>query len=169
LPQPLSCPSKLGYHRPAQKEHCIVADDNQGWLKFDFYPSGAELIRQGSKTGSLIVLKEGEIEVLRDGKFVASTRQPGAIFGEMGVLLDRPASASVRAVTDVQLYVIEDALTVLEQHPSWLLQIARLLAQRVNATTAQLVALKQQENDEDNSDILVLPTNVFSTWGDPQI
>ena len=146
-----------------------MADDSQGWLKFDFYPAGAELIRQGSKTGRLIVLKEGEVEVLRDGKFVASTHQPGAIFGEMGVLLDRPASASVRALTDVQIYVIDEALTVLEQHPSWLLQIARLLAQRVNATTAQLVALKQQENDEDNSDILVLPTNVFSTWADPQI
>ena len=144
-----------------------MADET--WLKFDFYPAGAELIRQGTKTGSLIVLKEGEIEVLRDGKFVACTRQPGAIFGEMGVLLDRPASASVRALTDVQLYVIDDAPTVLEKHPSWLLQIARLLAQRVNATTAQLVALKQQENDEDNSDILVLPTNVFSTWADPQI
>ena len=102
-----------------------MADET--WLKFDFYPAGAELIRQGTKPGSLIVLKEGEIEVLRDGKFVASTHQPGAIFGEMGVLLDRPASASVRALTDVQLYVIDDALTVLEQHPSWLLQIARLL------------------------------------------
>ena len=144
-----------------------MADET--WLKFDFYPAGAELIRQGTKPGTLIVLKEGEIEVLRDGKFVASTHQPGAIFGEMGVLLDRPASATVRALTDVQLYVIDDALTVLEQHPAWLLQIARLLAQRVNATTAQLVALKQAENDEDNSDILVLPTNVFSTWADPQI
>jgi CRP-like cAMP-binding protein len=160
---------KLGYHR-AKQGSIAVADDTRGWLKFDFYPAGAELIRQGSgRSGSLFVLKEGEVEVMRDGKFVASTRQPGAIFGEMSVLLDKPHSASVRALTDVQLYVIDDALTVLEQHPSWLLQIARLLAQRVNATTAQLVSLKQQENDEDNSDILVLPTNVFSTWADPQI
>lgn len=143
--------------------------ETQDWLKFDFYPAGAELIQQGGKSGSLIVLKEGEVEVLRDGKFVATTRQPGAIFGEMSILLGRPHSATVRALTDVQLYVIEDALTVLEQHPSWLLQIARLMAQRVNATTAQLVAMKQQENDEDNSDILVLPTNMFATWSDPAI
>jgi CRP-like cAMP-binding protein len=73
----------------------------------------------------------------------------------------------VRAVTDVQLYVINDALNVLEAHPSWLLQIARLLAQRVNSTTAQLVALKSREDAED--DVLVLPTNVFSSWADPQI
>ena len=143
--------------------------ETEGWLKFDFYPAGAELIQQGGKSGSLLVLKEGEVEVLRDGRFVSATHQPGAIFGEMSVLLDRPHSATVRALTDVQLYVIEDALAVLERHPSWLLQIARLLAQRVNVTTAQLVALKQQESEEDNSDILVLPTNVFASWADPQI
>ena len=142
--------------------------DTQGWLKFDFYPAGAELIRQGGRTGSLIVLKEGEVEVLRDGRFVSSIRQPGAIFGEMSVLLDRPHTATVRAVTDVQLYVIADALTVLEAHPAWLLQIARLLAQRVNATTAQLITLKHEQTIEEE-DVLVLPSAVFSSWGDPQI
>ena len=142
--------------------------DNQGWLKFDFYPAGAELIRQGGRTGSLIVLKEGEVEVLRDGRFVSSIRQPGAIFGEMSVLLDRPHSATVRAVTDVQLYVIADALNVLEAHPAWLLQIARLLAQRVNTTTAQLVTLKQEQLEAEE-DVLVLPSAVFSSWADPQV
>lgn len=142
--------------------------DTQGWLKFDFYPAGAELIRQGGRTGGLIVLKEGEVEVLRDGKFVSSISQPGAIFGEMSVLLDRPHTATVRAVTDVQLYVIADALTVLEAHPAWLLQIARLLAQRVNATTAQLITLRHEQQIEEE-DVLVLPSAVFSSWGDPQI
>lgn len=143
--------------------------DQQEWLRFDFFPAGSELITQGGNAaGSLMVLKEGEVEVLRDGKFVSTIRQPGAIFGEMSVLLDRPHSATVRAVTEVQLYVIDDALRVLEAHPAWLLQIARLLAQRVNATTAQLVALKSKP-DEDDDDVLVLPTNVFSSWTDPQI
>jgi CRP-like cAMP-binding protein len=142
---------------------------DQDWLRFDFFPAGSELITQGRTAGgSLMVLKEGEVEVIRDGNFVSTIKQPGAIFGEMSVLLERPHSASVRAVTDVQLYVIDDALRVLEAHPAWLLQIARLLAQRVNATTAQLVALKQKEADAED-DILVLPTNVFSSWADPQI
>ena len=84
------------------------------------------------------------------------------------MLLDRPHSATVRAVTDVQLYVIDNAVAVLEAHPSWLLQIARLLAQRVNATTAQLVALKQQAGAEED-DVLILPTSVYSNWSDPQV
>lgn len=143
------------------------ADGTEDWLQFDYFPAGAELIAQGGRTGSLIVLKEGEVEVLRDGKFVSAVRQPGAIFGEMSVLLDRPHSATVRALTDVQVFVIADALKVLEARPSWLLQIARLLAQRVNATTAQLVALKQKQSEDD--DVIVLPGNVFASWSDPQI
>ncbi len=142
---------------------------DQDWLRFDYYPAGSELITQGRNAGgSLMVLREGEVEVIRDGRFVSTIRQPGAIFGEMSVLLERPHSATVRALTEVQVYVIDDALRVLEAHPAWLLQIARLLAQRVNTTTAQLVALRQKEA-ESEEDILVLPTNVLSSWADPQV
>jgi len=149
----------------------MAVSEQQDWLRFDFFPAGAELIVQGNPAeGGIMVLKEGEVEVLRDGRFVSTIRQPGAIFGEMSVLLDRPHSATVRAVTDVQLYVIDDALNVLEKHPAWLLQIARLLAQRVNSTTAQLVALKQQKQAQDeDGEVMVLPSNVFASWSDPQI
>jgi CRP/FNR family transcriptional regulator, cyclic AMP receptor protein len=141
----------------------------QSWLRFDYFPAGRILMQQGGPvSGSLIVLKEGEVEIIRDEKFVAAIRQPGAIFGEMSVLLGRPHSATVRAVTDVQLYIIDNAVEVLEAHPSWLLQIARLLAQRVNATTAQLVALKQQAGEEED-DVLILPTSVYANWSDPQV
>ncbi len=141
--------------------------DHQDWLSFEYFPAGSELIRQGGQAGALMVLREGEVEVVRDGKFVASVKRPGAIFGEMGVLLGRPHSATVRAVSDVQVYVIDDALQVLETHPAWLLQIARLLAQRVNATTEQLVKLREQVAGED--EIIVLPQNVFASWSDPSI
>jgi CRP/FNR family transcriptional regulator, cyclic AMP receptor protein len=141
--------------------------EDQSWLRFEFYPEGTELISQGGKSGSLIVLKEGELEVLRDGHFVSSSSLPGAIFGEMSVLLERPHSATVRAVSEVQVFVIDNALAVLERHPSWLLQIARLLAQRVNLTTARLVATRKA--DDEDRDILVLPQNFISSWGDPQV
>lgn len=140
---------------------------DESWLTFDYYPAGTDLIEQGGMGGTLFVLKSGEVEVKRDGRFVASIRQPGAIFGEMSVLLGQPHSATVRTVSDVQVYVITDALKVLEAHPSWLMQIARLLAQRVNATTAQLVKLREQVAGED--EVMVLPQNLFQAWTDPQI
>jgi CRP-like cAMP-binding protein len=152
----------------------MTADDtpttqqpSQSWLKFDWFPSGHVLVPQGGMLGKLYVLRQGEVEIERDGIYINSTSQPGAIFGEMSLLLDIPHSATVRAVTDIEVFVIDDALKVLEANPGWTLQIARLLAQRVNATTQMLA----QSNQEDlaHRQRLVVPQNVFATWADPQV
>lgn len=140
----------------------------QSWLKFDWFPAGHILVPQGGKLGKLFVLRQGEVEIERDGAFINSTSQPGAIFGEMSLLLDIPHSATVRAVTDIEVFVIDDALKVLEANPGWTLQIARLLAQRVNATTA-LLAQNQGDDLAAPDHRLVLPQNVFSAWADPQV
>ncbi len=142
-------------------------DEARSWLRFDWFPSGHVLVPQGGKLGKLFVLRQGEVEIERDGVFIASTSQPGAIFGEMSLLLDIPHSATARAVTDIEVFVIEDALRVLEANPAWALQIARLLAQRVNMTTRLLAEL--QAGDGRPAERLVLPENVFSQWADPQV
>lgn len=142
--------------------------DTPAWLQFEWFPAGSVLLQQGTVTGKLVVLKEGELEVVRDSKFISSTRSPGAIFGEMSLLLEKPHTATVQAVTDVECYVIADALQVLETHPSWTLQIARLLAQRVNNTTAALMAAQPDKRDDD-SERLILPHYVISDWSDPQV
>ena len=134
------------------------------WLRRDWIAPGMTLIEQGGKTGQLYVLKEGQLEVLRDGKHVSTIKTPGAVVGEMSVLLDVPQSATVRAITEVEYFVIDKAIGILNSHPDWLLQIARLLAQRVNATTALLTRDKSEEQDN-----LVLPQNFMSSWGDPTV
>ena len=133
------------------------------WLRRDWIAPGMALIEQGGRTGQLYVLKEGQLDVLRDGKHVSTIKTPGAVVGEMSVLLDMPQSATVRAITEVEFFVIDNALEVLHSHPDWLLQIARLLAQRVNATTALLT------RDKPEDDAIVLPQNFMSSWGDPTI
>ena len=143
--------------------------DSPTWLKFEWFPAGSVVLEQGTQTGKLIVLKDGELEVTRDGRFISSTRSPGAIFGEMSLLLEKPHTATVSAVTDVECYVIEDALKVLEKHPSWTLQIARLLAQRVNNTTQQLMEARPGRDEEDDDDRLIMPHYIISDWGDPQV
>jgi CRP/FNR family transcriptional regulator, cyclic AMP receptor protein len=137
----------------------------EAWLRRDWIAPGMALIEQGGKTGALYVLKEGELEVTRDGQYVATIKTPGAVIGEMSVLLDQPQTASVLAVTEVDYFVIDNAITVLRAHPDWLLQIARLLAQRVNSTTAQLT----REKSADAEDELVLPQQFMSSWGDPTV
>ena len=142
--------------------------DSPAWLKFEWFPSGSVLLEQGTQTGKLVVLKDGELEVTRDGKFISSTKSPGAIFGEMSLLLEKPHTATVQAVSDVECYVIADALRVLETHPSWTLQIARLLAQRVNSTTAALMEARP-DRDDDDGERLIMPHYIISDWADPQV
>ncbi len=129
----------------------------------DWIAPGMDLIVEGGRSGRLYVLKEGELEVLRNGRRVATIRTPGAVIGEMAVLLGRPHTATVRALTAVDLFVIDDALAVLQARPDWLLQIARLLARRVDATTAALA----REAPEDAA--LVLPDVLLTSWGDPAL
>jgi CRP-like cAMP-binding protein len=133
------------------------------WLRRDWIAPGMALIEQGGKTGQLYVLRDGRLEVTRDGKHVTTIKTPGAVIGEMSVLLDQPQSASVVAVTEVEYFVIDNAIDVLRSHPDWLLQIARSLAQRVNATTALLT------RDADAEDATVLPQNFMSSWSDPTV
>jgi CRP-like cAMP-binding protein len=133
------------------------------WLRRDWIAPGMTLIEQGGRTGQLYVLRHGELEVIRDGTHVTTIGTPGAVIGEMSVLLDVPQPATVRAVTEVDYFVIDEALEVLRSHPEWLLQIARLLAQRVNATTALLT--RREARDE----AIILPPAFMSGWGDPAV
>jgi len=132
------------------------------WLRLEWIGPGMELIAQGGRTGQLYVLKTGALEVLRDGRHVTTIKTPGSVIGEMSILLDTPQTATVRAVTEVDYFVIDNAIEVLRTHPDWLLQIARLLAQRVKDTTAQLTAGR-------DDDAMVLPENFISSLGDPSI
>ena len=135
----------------------------EAWLRRDWIAPGMVLIEQGGKTGQLYVLKSGQLEVSRDGKHVSTIRTPGSVVGEMSVLLDVPQTATVQAMSEVEYFVVDDAIEVLRTHPDWLLQIARLLAQRVNATTALLTSRAEEEQP------LVLPQNFMSSWGDPTV
>lgn len=103
------------------------------------FAEGTLLIEEGKPPGSLFVLESGEVEVLRHGLVVATIDEPGAIIGEMSVLLDTPHSSSVRARTAVMAHVVENAREALRQHPELTFKVAQILARRLNATTEFLV------------------------------
>ncbi len=106
--------------------------------------AGTLVIQEGSTTGHLYVLIEGRVEVLKGDIIVATITDPGAVLGEMSVLLDQPHSATVRAASDSTIYEFSDAAAFLREQPAVALLIARLLAERLHVATSYLADIKQQ-------------------------
>src|SRR4030088_3444060 len=106
--------------------------------------AGVIVIQEGGTTGHLYVLIEGRLEVLKGDTIVASITEPGAVLGEMSVLLDQPHTATVRAASDSTIYEFSDAASVLREQPAVALLIARLLAQRLNVANTYLADIMQQ-------------------------
>jgi CRP-like cAMP-binding protein len=107
-------------------------------------PAGTFVIHEGGTTGHLFVLIEGRLEVIKGDTVVASIAEPGAMVGEMSVLLDQPHTATVRAASDSTVYQFDDAASFLREQPAVALLIARLLAQRLNVATTYLADVMRQ-------------------------
>jgi CRP/FNR family cyclic AMP-dependent transcriptional regulator len=75
------------------------------------YQPGEIPLTAGSKTGLLLILKKGAVAIVKDGIEVAKVTEPGAVFGELSALLDKPHTADVRALETTEFHVASaDAL-----------------------------------------------------------
>jgi CRP-like cAMP-binding protein len=106
--------------------------------------AGTLVVTEGGTSGHLYVLMEGRLEVIKGDTVVATITEPGAVLGEMSVLLEKPHTATVRASSDSVIYEVEDAASFLMQEPGVALLIARMLAQRLNVANTYLADLKRQ-------------------------
>jgi CRP/FNR family transcriptional regulator, cyclic AMP receptor protein len=105
------------------------------------------LIEEGEHPGRLLVLMSGEVVIEHDGVTFARVDSPGAVFGEMSAVLDRPATATVRAVGEVRLRVTDDPIAFLSDRPGVALEVLRTTASRLDGMTHYLVDVKQQYAD----------------------
>ena len=110
---------------------------------------GETLIAEGDEVVTLYELRSGTLEVVRDGTTVAVVAEAGAMFGELSLLLDRPASASVRARTESVVVEVDDARGRLANDPAFAVVLARLLARRVDTMTGYLADLRRQYADHE--------------------
>ncbi len=121
----------------------------QGLPEKTFQP-GEILMTEGGRDKLLYVLIEGGVDIYKGDILVSSQFDPGAIYGELAVLLDTPHTATVKAATNCRTYVVEDANAFLRSHPDLSFQLASLLARKLNSVTTYLADLKHQFEDRDD-------------------
>lgn len=137
-----------------------LLDCCQGLPEQGFAP-GETLLAEGATTGKLYFLIEGEVEVLKGDYQINVVSDPGAIFGEISILLGIPHMASVRAVAPTRAYVADGGHAFLQGHPDIAFHLSLILAQRLHGVTSYLVDLKRQF--EDQQDHLGMVDDVLET------
>ena len=106
--------------------------------------AGAILLEEGKPSGKIFVLISGAVEILKGRTRISKSSAPGAIFGEVSILLGGAPIATARTLQPSTFVVIEDGARHLLDHPEFAIHVARLLASRLDALTRYLADLKAQ-------------------------
>jgi CRP-like cAMP-binding protein len=107
------------------------------------YRTGETILKQGNKSNGFYVLEKGAVEVYKNKMMLNVLIYPGTIFGEIGDILNRPRTCSIKARTQTRVikYDCPNLETLVEQHPDIAAKIMQTLASRLERTTQKLADL----------------------------
>ncbi len=106
------------------------------------YPSGITLLSEGKTSGVLFFLCKGEVEVKKAGIPICKVSKPGAVFGEISVLLDKPHTATVTTTKPSSFVVAHNAQLFFRNNPDAGYYIAQLLAARLLDLNESFIGLQ---------------------------
>ena len=101
------------------------------------YQAGETVIADGSRTARVLILTKGAVAIVKEDTEIAKVTAPGAVFGELSVLLNQPNKLEVRALETSQ-FQVADAAVLLRQNPI-AIHVAMALARQLdNANDLQM-------------------------------
>jgi len=107
---------------------------------------GALVLREGERGQGLLVLLEGSVEIVKRGvdgyEVPIATAEAPSVLGEMGLITDRPHSATVRALTPCSFNLLT------RSQFDRLLKGESLAAYKVVATLAEVIAWRLSRMDD---------------------
>jgi len=114
--------------------------------EIEFEP-GAAIVNEGGAAGGIWILVTGALQVRRGTVLVNTVTQPGALVGEISVLLNTAHSATVEATERSVLRHAADGQAFLASDPAIATFVAVGLAERLHFVTTYLADLKHQYGD----------------------
>lgn len=103
--------------------------------------SGETIIEQGEEGSGFFVLRKGTLEVFKDDVLLAVLMYPGTVFGEMGDILCRARTCTVKAKNPSQIsyYSFNSIEDLVKDEPEVAAKIIKTLANRLDRTTQKLI------------------------------
>lgn len=103
-------------------------------FSIEHFPPNTVIFRQGDPGDSAYFIRKGEVEVIdEDSRATVNTLSAGDYFGEIALVTDRPRTATVRTVTEVEAAVLgkENFLNMMHLLPSTEDEILTTIQKRV--------------------------------------
>jgi signal-transduction protein with cAMP-binding, CBS, and nucleotidyltransferase domain len=122
----------------------LIVEPSQVLEKLSDFPlrafeRGDIVLSEGSDTNRLLFLNRGVVDVVKDEVQLTRVSEPGAVFGDMSVLLGQPHTADVLAVEPSSFYIVDHAEGFLRKEPLVALYVATVLAGRLDEVNRQLI------------------------------
>ena len=109
--------------------------------------TGDVVVREGGTSSSLWILVSGQLRVLKGDIAVNTIDHPGAVIGEMSLLLGARHSATVEAAQPTRLRFAANGNALLDGDPAFARFVATGLAERLAYVTTYLADLTHQYGD----------------------
>lgn len=108
------------------------------------FADGDIVVREGEETREMFVIRQGEIEILKQvgGHVVRlAVLKRGAFFGEMSLLEGLPRSATARAKGNTSLVVLRPGSLLLQirRDPTFAFEMLQQMSRRIRQLNEQLV------------------------------
>ncbi len=107
------------------------------------YRAGERLFEKGDEGNAAYIIIEGSVDVLvpvEGGELSVAALGAREIFGEMAVLCDQPRTTAIAAKSDLTVLRLQRSafLNLLREFPDIAIEVIRVLAARLEATTREL-------------------------------
>jgi CRP-like cAMP-binding protein len=137
------------------------------------HAAGTEIISRGQRGETVFFLLEGQLKVTipqGSGDQLLAELSPPAIFGEMELLTDRPAAATVRAVTDVKAAAVPFEAVRMQIRDGdtatlkVMFNVAQIVAHRLEAINDKLSEIGTRTDEVQSQELRQFQRKLFSDW-----
>lgn len=103
-----------------------------------YFKKDEVIVNEGEKAKCIFVLVEGKVGIFKNNRKISEYSKSGEMIGEISMILNRPRTATIKALTDCNLLTIEGELDdLVKLYPDISKKLIRTLAERLADATEQ--------------------------------